>query len=299
MDIYQLRYFLAVVETSNFSRAAERAFVSQPTLSTGIKKLETELGALLFNRDTRKITLTEAGRRLLPHARTIIYECNAAKQELIRQNPVQRLQLGLLRSLSTERLAALISDFGKAHPDIQISIKDGSVAQLQSWLGDRRVDLATSVMPEPESSIQFDRLFSWKYVLAVPKDHSFTSRNSIPLNQLDRLDFVHRTHCEAETDVTRTFANAGTNPHIVFRTDQDDKALAFVGAGLGLCMIPDFLSASDVAQVPVEGLDIGRTIGLIWQKEQENELIQSFRMFANSHDWRPHRSGAKNLDWAR
>ncbi|MEX1036447.1 MAG: LysR family transcriptional regulator [Sneathiella sp.] len=299
MDIYQLRYFLAVVETSNFSRAAERAFVSQPTLSTGIKKLETELGTPLFNRDTRKISLTEAGQRFLPHARTIIYECNAAKLEITRKNPVQRLQLGLLRSLSTERLAALISDFSKAHPDIQISIKDGSVAQLQSWLGERRVDLAISVMPEPESNMRFDRLFSWKYILAVPQSHSFTNRNSVPLKQLDRLDFVHRTHCEAETDITRTFANAGTNPHIVFRTDQDDKALAFVGAGLGLCMMPDFLGAANVAQVPVEGLNIGRTIGLLWDKEQENELIQSFRMFANSHDWHPHRSSAKNLGWAR
>ena len=169
MDIYQLRYFLAVVETSNFSRAAERAFVSQPTLSAGIKKLETELGTLLFNRDARKISLTEAGLRFLPHARTIIYECNAAKSEVTRKAPVQRLPLGILRSVPTERLAALLRDFGKAHPGIQISLKDGSVAQLQSWLGERRIDLAFSVMPEPESDLRFERLYSWKYVLAVPR----------------------------------------------------------------------------------------------------------------------------------
>ena len=99
--------------------------------------------------------------------------------------------------------------------------------------------------------------------------------------------------------MTRAFASAGVNPHIIFRTDQDDKALAFVGAGLGLCMMPDNLSASDVAQVPVEGINIGRTIGLIWPGDQDNELIQSFRLFAASHDWHPHRSPSKNLDWAR
>lgn len=299
MDIYQLRYFLAVVETSNFSRAAERAFVTQPTLSTGIKKLEKELGAPLFSRDARKISLTDAGRRFLPRARTIIYECNAAKSEIIRKNPVQRLQIGLLRSLPTTTLAALFNDFGKAYPDIQISLKDGNVAQLQSWLGERRIDLAFSIMPEPESDLRFERLYSWKYGLAVPLKHPFANRNSVPLKQLDRLDFVHRTHCESETELTRTFSNAGVNPHIIFRTDQDEKALAFVGAGLGLCMIPDNLWAADVAHIPVEGVNIGRTIGLIWPADQENELIRSFQLFAASHDWHPRRAAGKNLDWAR
>ncbi|TNE39050.1 MAG: LysR family transcriptional regulator [Alphaproteobacteria bacterium] len=300
MDIYQLRYFLAIVETNNFSRAAERAFVSQPTLSAGIKKLETELGTSLFNREARNISLTEAGRRFLPHARTVIYECNAAKQEISRKAPVQRLQLGVLRSLPTARLADLFRDFGKAHPDSQISIKDGTVSQLQSWLGERRIDIALSVMPETGSHLEFDRLYSWKYVLATPLGHPLANRNTVPLKQLDRLDFIHRSHCETGNEIGRTFASAGVSPHIVFRTDQDDKALAFVAAGVGLCMMPDILTTAEVAQVAVEGVNIGRAIGLSWSTEEDNELIRAFRLFASSHDWLPHRSGsAKNLDWAR
>ena len=299
MDIYQLRYFLAVVETNNFSRAAERAFVSQPTLSAGIKKLETELGSPLFNRDARKISLTEAGRRFLPHARTIIYECNAAKSDIVRKSPAQRLQLGLLRSAPTERIAALLNDFGKTHPDIQISIKDGTPAQLHRWLNEGRVDLALSITPDVESGFQFARLYKWKYLVAVPASHSFANRNAIPLKELDRLDFVHRTHCEAETEVTRAFAGAGVNPHIIFRTDQDEKALAFVGAGLGLCMMPDILNAPGVVLLPVEGINIDRTIGLVWQENDEDDLIRSFQMFASSHDWYPERGAGKNLDWAR
>jgi DNA-binding transcriptional LysR family regulator len=299
MDIYQLRYFLAVVETSNFSRAAERAFVSQPTLSTGIKKLETELGTPLFNRDSRNISLTEAGRRFLPHARTIIYECNAAKTDITRKDPVRRLQLGLLRTAPTKRIAALLSDFGKAQPDIQISIKDGAPTQLHRWLDEERIDLAISIPPEEGSNSRFQRLYSWKYMLAVPASHSFASRNSIPLQELDGLDFLHRTHCEAETELTRAFASAGIRPQIVFRTDQDEKALAYVGAGLGLCMMPDVLSAPGVSLVPVEGINVDRMIGLVWPKEKETDLIHSFQMFATSHDWHPEKDAAKNLDWAR
>ncbi|MAL79821.1 MAG: LysR family transcriptional regulator [Sneathiella sp.] len=299
MDIYQLRYFLAIVETGNFSRAAERSFVSQPTLSTGIKKLEAELGTTLFSREARKISLTEAGRRLLPHARTIIYECNAAKSEVSRRSPLRRLQLGLLRTAPTQRISALVNDFAKAHGDIQISIKEGAAAQLQRWLDEGRVNVALSIRPETESGLSFARLYRWKYMLAIPTSHSFASRSLIPLAELDRLDFLHRTHCEAESELTRAFANAGVSPNIVFRTDQDDKALALVSAGLGLCMMPDILSAPGIALLPVDGINIGRSIGLLWRKTEENDLIRSFQMFATSHGWYPERSGNKNLAWAR
>ncbi|PHQ66184.1 MAG: LysR family transcriptional regulator [Sneathiella sp.] len=299
MDIYQLRYFLAIVETSNFSRAAERAFVTQPTLSAGIKKLETELGSLLFNRGARITTLTDAGHRFLPRARTIIYECNAAKQELARDTPVKRLRLGILRSLPTAALSALLADFGKAQPDIQISLKEGTLNQLHAWLSEKRIDVAFAVAPEGDAHSSFDRLYSWKYVLAVPRHHPFANRSSVPLKQLDRLDFVHRTHCESGMDITRTFSNAGVNPHIIFRTDQDEKALAFVGAGLGLCMIPDIHSAANIAQIPVDGINIGRIIGLIWNEPEETDLIKSFRLFATSHEWRADRLTSQNLNWAR
>lgn len=299
MDIYQLRYFLAIVETNNFSRAAERAFVSQPTLSAGIKKLETELGALLFSRENRKVTLTEAGRRFLPHARTIIYECNAAKSDIIGKSPARRLQLGILRSAPTNQIAELLSDFNKAHPDVQVTLKDGTPGQLQQWLDEGRIHITLSTSPEMVNNLKFTRLYSCKYLLAVSTSHSFANRNSVPLKELDRLDFIHRTHCEAETDITRTFSSAGVNPHIIFRTDQNEKALAMVSAGLGFCMMPDILTAPGVSHLSVEGVDIGRTIGLTWLKDKENDLIRSFQMFASSHRWHPERGAGKNLDWGR
>lgn len=299
MDIYQLRYFLAIVETGNFSRAAERAFVSQPTLSAGIKKLEAELGVTLFNRAPRKTSLTDAGRRLLPHARTILHECNAAKSEVSHKSPLRRLQLGVLRTAPSARLSALIGDFMKAQGDLQISIKDGTPAQLLRWLDEGRVDLALSVRPETQSGLHFTRLYKWKYMLAVPAGHPFAGRRVIPLKELDRMNFLHRTHCEAESELTRSFASAGVNPHIVFRTDQDEKALALVAAGLGLCMMPDILTAPGVVLLPVDGININRTLGLLRQKEEESDLIRSFQMFAGSHGWYSDQSSSKSRAWTR
>src|SRR5690606_13723077 len=105
---------------------------------------------------------------LLPRARMILHECNAAKSEVSHRGPVRRLQLGLLRTAPTVRLAALIGDFVKAHgDDLQISIKDGSPAQLLRWLDEGRVDIALSVRPEPQSGLFFTPLYKWKYMLAV------------------------------------------------------------------------------------------------------------------------------------
>ncbi len=298
MDIYQLRYFLAVVETRNFSRAAERVFVSQPTLSAGIKKLEQDLGVILFNRGNRDISLTDAGRRFLPRARTVIYECNTAKQEARGKQPSQRLQIGVPKALPIADFANLLSDFKKAHPEAQIAIKEGSPEQLQIWLDEKRIDMAISLPPESGSNHPFERLFSTKCVLAVPSGHPFTVRSSISMRQLDRLDFIHRSHCLSETDITRTFAREGVNPHIVFRTDEDDKAISLVAAGVGLCVIPDMITAAEIEQVPIDGLNISRSIGLSWVAENQSDIIAAFRLFAGSHNWKDQRAQDGNLEWA-
>ncbi|GLQ07736.1 LysR family transcriptional regulator [Sneathiella chinensis] len=299
MDLYQLRYFLAVVETGNFSRAAERAFVSQPTLSAGIKKLETELGSPLFNRGARSVTLTDTGNRFLPRARTIIYECNAALQEARGKPSARRLRLGVHRFVPGNHLAPLLEDFKKAHPDIQIALKEGTAEQLQALLDENRIDVALT-LPAPDGPrTGFERLFSTRCVLLLPLTHPLLSRPYVGLQDLNRLDFVHRSHCPTAAEVTRTFAKKGVNPNIVYRTDENNKALSYVAAGVGLCMAPDILYHPGVTQRPVEGITISRSVGLVTPATQRNELVESFRLFATSHDWHPKRQGSSNLDWAR
>ncbi|MFT6556554.1 LysR family transcriptional regulator [Sneathiella sp.] len=299
MDIYQLRYFLAVVETRNFSRAAERVFVSQPTLSSGIKKLEQDLGVILLNRASRNITLTEAGSRFLPRARTIIYECNTAKQEARGKQPSQRLQIGIPRAFPIAKLSMLLADFGKTHTEMQIALKEGTPEQLDNWLNEERIDMAINVPPTHNSEHQFERLFTTKCVLAVPADHPFTVRSSVQLRQLTGLDFIHRSHCLSEVEITRFFARENINPNIIFRTDEDDKALSLVQSGVGLCVIPDMLSYPGVELVPIDQLNIAKTLGLSWRHGKKNDIMEVFRLFASSHNWKDQRIMINNLEWAR
>lgn len=299
MELYQIRYFLAVVDTGSFSRAAERVFVSQPTLSAGVKKLEQELGQQLLNRSTRQIALSDAGTRFLPRARTIIYECNAAQLELSTNASERRLQIGVLRSVPHNRLASLLVDYGARHPDIQVFIKEGSIDQVASWLDEGRIDTAITTVSSGSDGQAHDLLYRWRYLLAVPDGHRFAARASIAINALNRLAFIHRTHSESGGELTRTFANLGVNPRIVYRTDQDDKAMAYVAAGIGLCMVPDYLAQPGVALVPVDKVQISRSIGLIGPQGGYNDIAKAFQLFATSHDWKPREGSARHLEWAR
>ncbi|WP_169568565.1 LysR family transcriptional regulator [Sneathiella limimaris] len=299
MDLYQLRYFLAVVETRNFSRAAERAFVSQPTLSAGIKKLETELGVDLFHRSKRDIALTEAGNRFLPRARSIIYECNAAKQEAVGRPQSRRLQIGIHRVLPISHVSSLLADFRKTHPTVQLALKEGNTEQLENLLNEGRIDVAITIPPETSGLLDYQRLFTSKCMLAVSKSHPLSGKNSVSLKQLDRQDFVHRSHCITETEVTRTFARAGVRPHIVLRTDEDQKAISLVEAGLGFCMMLDNFASNDISFIQVEGLSISKQFGLTWNAENDSEINRSFRLFATSHQWISRPSEPQHLEWAR
>lgn len=299
MDIYQLRYFLAVVETQNFSRAAERVFVSQPTLSTGIKKLEDELGAPLFNREKRSITLTAAGNRLLPRARTIIYECNAAKMDAADHSATQRLQVGVHPLLPVRQLARLLSDFRGSHTEVQIALKEGSSEQITRWLDEGRIDIAIGPAPGTDDKYVFEKLLTTKCMLAMSHDHPMASRGIVALSSLNRQDFIHRSHCITEAEVTRIFSRAGVNPHIVFRTEEDDKAISMVREGIGLCVVPDILFSNDILLTPIDGVNVSRTIGLSWPKNKKTDLVQEFRQFASSHGWKSRTAAPQGLNWAR
>lgn len=299
MNLYQLRYFLAIVETHNFSRAAERAFVSQPTLSAGIKKLETELGVTLFNRSKRNTTLTEAGNRFLPRARSIIYECNAAKQEAAGKPQSARLQIGIHRILPIDHISNLLADFRKTHPEAQIALKEGTSEAIESLLNEGRIDVAITTPPETPNLRQYERLFISKCLLAVARSHTFSTKSSVDLQQLDRMDFIHRSHCITETEVTRAFARAGVRPHIILRTSEDHKAKSLVSSGLGFSMMLDILQSPDIVFIPVDGVNISRQFGLCWNDNSESALSTAFRLFASSHQWITRAAEPQNLEWAR
>ncbi|MGH6844233.1 MAG: LysR family substrate-binding domain-containing protein [Methylocella sp.] len=128
-------------------------------------------------------------------------------------------------------------------------------------------------------------LFEEPYFLAVPNDHRFARRQSVKLADLDGEPFIVRTRCDFYQDVTNALVARRIKMRVVYQTDQDDRALALVAAGIGVALVPAHFEISAVKQIPVLDLGVSRAIGLLWSREHEHAELKEFIEFAGRHCW--------------
>jgi len=303
MELYQLRYFLAAVDTGSFTKAAARVHVSQPTLSAGIKKLEESLAVQLFDRQARRCDLSQAGGRFLDRARTIVAECNRARAELDQTGGERALRIGCLPSVPGAKLSRLVADYAKAYADIDVEITEDTDARLNDRLNQNRIDVAITALDRTDADGNRTTLplYRERMVLAMNTGHPLTTRQMIRIEDLDGLDYVLRSHCPHVRAMSRQFTALGVRPRICARTGQDDRALALVASGLGVSIVPDTFSRAGVTQEPIVDLDIQTTIALVWKTDGGNDALDLFRSFAASHDWKSRPVGGgveERLAWA-
>jgi LysR family hydrogen peroxide-inducible transcriptional activator len=279
IDRYQLRYFLAVVETGNFSRAAAKMNVTQPTLSVGIAKLEKGLGATLFLRNSQRVHLTEAGVQVLNHARAIEREFHALDAGVGGARQRRRLRLGVLSTLATGALEALCLKHRQAYGDDELDIIEGSERDLSSALQRQRIDIAISVTRINQGRYRQLPLFAEGYVLAVPEFHTIAGLESIDGASLANEVMIVRRHCEALAETSRYFTERGVRPAFSFRTLNDEKALAMVRAGLGITVTPQSLVAPGVKPVKLQGFDLQRHVGLVFDDASEAMVLERAKLW--------------------
>ncbi|NER79342.1 MAG: LysR family transcriptional regulator [Leptolyngbya sp. SIO1D8] len=293
MDLYQVRYFLAIAETGNFSRAAERLYLSQPSLSTGIKKLEQELGVSLFERGGRRTVLTTAGRSFLEKATIIMEQYQSALHDLKGFQDQPTLQVGVLSSMRVAELAALVSTFQHHHPTVTIELHDGTLETLQDELEQGNIDVALTVLSMRanadasmrDTSQTSSILFRQPLWLAVPQNHAFAQRASVRLAELDGLPLIDRVNCEFFQQECQILAEANVCPRVVYRASHEEWVMSLVKAGLGVSIMPYWRNLSGVVYLPISDLDFQRTIGLKWRQPQPSKLVEQFCRFASSHSW--------------
>lgn len=267
MDLYLLRYFLAVVETGSFTRAADRVFVTQPTLSAGIKKLETQVGQALFERSNRRVFLTDAGTRFLPRAKAILHECNLAMQALEETATAPVLRLGVLTTLSNRAVGELLASYKRSEPRVTVEVYDGTEQELTNRLDDRSLDYALSIY-RGEGKEKALPLFEERYVFILPSGHRLASRPAVGAAELAEDYMVVRSRCEVLSETSRYFTDQNVRPRLVYRTPNDSRAIAMVAAGIGGTVVPESLVDERVKAVPLRGFDYKRRLALFRPRYQ-------------------------------
>jgi len=257
-----LRQFLAVVDTGNFTRAASRINVAQPTLSAGIAELERQLGTLLFIREKRRIQLTEAGNRLLPHARNIerdfrLAESSTASMPL----PLRPIRLGVLVSFPTLRLEQAITNYGGNEP---IEIIEGNARELLTALANGGIDLAVTILRPEELRFESRSLFRESYRLALPEHHALAAEAIVGAEAVAGDTMIARRACELLAETSRHFTERGVRPPFSLRSANDDRVMAMVRAGLGITVAPESLGGPGIRMPRLAGFDHDRDVGLLF-----------------------------------
>jgi len=260
MELYLLRYFLAVVETGSFTKAAANCLITQPTLSAGIKRLEEQLGVSLFVRNNKRVFLTTAGSRFLPRAKAILHEVNMASAEIAQAEQAHVLRLGVLQTIPAALVSRLLAAFLAEYPGVRLDLYDGSEQELLNRLDERGLDYALSLRRvEDDTSLA---LFEEGYQLALSVNHRLAGESLIRGEDLANDNMIVRSRCEVLSETSRHFTDRNVRPPLVYRTAQDERALAMVGAGAGVTVMPDSYIAPDVVRIPMRDFNPRRTVAL-------------------------------------
>jgi LysR family hydrogen peroxide-inducible transcriptional activator len=262
IDRYLLRYFLAVVDEGNFSRAAARVGVSQPTLSVGIARLEGLLDTRLFERSNQRVTLTDAGRRLLDHARRIEQGFNLAVAAVTGVAPRRPVRIGLLATLPTALIERIVIAHQRAGDSGLYELIDDSERGLVARLDRGRLDAAILIERPGMNRFAPEPLYEEDYRLMLAAGHPLAGADMIDPAMLAGETMIVRRHCEVLAETSRYFVSHAIRPHFAVRTTSDARAVAMVRAGIGVTVMPAGFAEEGVRAVPLTGFGLSRRIAL-------------------------------------
>ena len=291
MELYTMRYVLAVAELGSFSLASQACHVGQPALSQQVARLEKELGLALFTRSSRGVALTEAGREFVRRAGEIVQRADALQAEMALYAGVRRgtLNLGIITSLQFIDFGGLLSAFCGSYPDVSVNIVQDGTHRLLELLMDRKIDAAFLNRPMSgiPSGLEFVKLGEDVYSLAVPTLHPLAKREQASLRELRDEHFIfHQTGQVASELCLAACRAAGFEPNIVCRSASPTTGLYMVQGGLGVALLPsEEFSARKLKGITELKLKekIVKEVGAAWRKDISSPLVDAIVGF--SQDW--------------
>ena len=289
MEMHQVRYFLAVCETLNFTRAAELCHVAQPSLTRAIKKLEQELGGALFRRERNRTHLTELGRLVQPHLARIgeASRAAAAEAEDYMSQDKAPLRLGVMSTIGPLRLIEFLDRLHEEIPSLELSPHEARGTALVEALLEGHIDIALIGLPGFPERLEALPLYEERYVIAFPKGHRFERMSAVPLRELDREDYVKRTHCEFSDYYEALGRPAPFTVKLRHATEREDWAQALVLAGQGCSIMPEHLpSLPGIASRVLVEPEVSRTVSLVTVAGRRfAPTVETFVRLARRFNW--------------
>ncbi len=290
IEMHQVRYFLAVCETLNFTRAAERCHVSQPALTRAVKKLEEELGGPLFRRERNRTHLTDLGRMMKPHlqqslASTMAAMATAQDFQSLEKAP---LNLGVMCTIGPNRLIRLMSNIQRDLPGIELTLHDVVPNEVLDRLLAGSLDVALFGLPEglPE---RFDRrpLYRERYVVAFPPGHRFEKKNVVRLRDMDNESYLARLNCEYTDHIRGLITESKVSLDIRYASERKDWVQSMILSGMGSTFLPEHLSLHpDLPMRLLAEPEITRQIELVTVSGRRfSPAVKAFVHLVETHDW--------------
>jgi DNA-binding transcriptional LysR family regulator len=267
MELHEIRYFLALGRTLNFTRAAEACNVSQPALTRAIQKMEDELGGLLFSRERNNTHLTELGRLLEPHLTEVLARTQAAKETANRflRLDSAHLRLGVMCTIGPVRFVSFLSRFRADNPGVGLTLTEQTPDQLCDLLAKGEIDVALMARPGGfDPPLQAQPLYAERFVIACSAGHPFARRNVVRVAELDGETYLSRINCEFRDQLGEICRAHGARIVRSYRSEREDWILTMVAAGMGVCFLPQFCNTvPGVISRPVIDPPIEREVALV------------------------------------
>lgn len=283
MEIEQLRQFLHVAELQNITRAAERIGLSQPALSRSIARLEEELGQPVFERQTRKVVLTDAGKLLQSRAQQIIAIVDDAKAEISDDGESGRIRLAAIPTIAPYYLPQLLQRFAARYPKAVVTVQEDTTDNVLKRCAQGEIDLAIVALPITAKYLETETLFEEELHLVLAPNHPLADRKTIRMKDIESLPFVLLDEAHCLSDNIRTFCRQKSfHPVSIERTNQLATVQELVSLNHGISMIPAMAVEIDTTERrtyrSLAGSPPMRTIAMVWNPYRfQSQLLEKFK----------------------
>ena len=298
MEMHQIRYFLAVCDCLNFTRAAEACNVTQPALTRAVQKLEEELGGLLFRRERKYTHMTDLGHLVRPQLEAILSQSESAKTtaKSFLQMKDAPLKLGVMCTIGPMRFIGFLANSATDNPGIEVSLMESVPQRLSEALMAGDLDVAIMTQPsEAHEQLDLHPLYEERFMIACAPGHRFEQMEAVPMADIAGEAYLTRANCEYIGYLDGVLQERMIKVQDVYQTEREDWIQSMVIAGMGICFIPEYTPIiPGIVTRPIIEPEVTRNIHIVTVAGRRfSPAVATFVKAVNAYKW-PALSGVSN-----